>query len=155
MRTFPDVTSLLDATGERLGVSGWLTLTEQDLLDFGRLTGDEHWIHVDPARARAEGPFGSVIVHGFFSLALVTGLANECYAVTSAARWVNYGLDGVRFLAPLLPGTKVRLELDLDAAAATQEGAKLTLGCTLVTQDGATVMAARWIVLVIENEGAV
>jgi acyl dehydratase len=153
MRTFEDVSALLGSVGERLGVSGWVTLTEEDLQAFGRLTGDEHWIHVDPVRAKAEGPFGSVIVHGFFSLALVTALSNECYAVTSAKRWVNYGLDRVRFLAPLFPGTPVRLELSLEAATPMRQGGKLTLGCSLVTQEGATVMAATWIALVIEDEG--
>lgn len=154
MKTYGTVRDLEAVRGESLGVSGWTRLSERDLREFGRLTGDEHWIHVDQERAAAEGPFGSVIAHGFLTLALITGLHNECYSIDAARRWVNYGLDRVRFLRPLTPGTDIRLEVTLEDIETTQNGGRLRLGCSLVTRDGATVMVASWLVLVVEEEAA-
>ncbi|WP_199435240.1 MaoC/PaaZ C-terminal domain-containing protein [Qaidamihabitans albus] len=152
MRRFGSTRDLEAARGELLGVSDWAELGERDLQEFGRLTRDEHWIHVDPDRAAAEGPFGSVIAHGFFTLSLVTGLGNECYAIDAAQRWVNYGLDRVRFLRPLTPGMPFRLELTLEDVEITPSGGRLRLGCSLVTRTGDPVLAATWLVLVIETE---
>jgi acyl dehydratase len=145
---------LVAICGESLGVSNWTSLSERDLQEFGRLTGDEHWIHVDPERAAAEGPFGSVIAHGFLTLALITGLHNECYTIDAARRWVNYGLDRVRFLRPLTPGTDVRLEVTLEEVDIVPTGGRLRLGCSLVTRSGDPVVVATWLVLVIEAEEA-
>jgi len=149
---FTSVHEMVSHTGEQLGVSDWVELDEQQLQDFGRLTGDMHWIHVDPARAAEEGPFGSVIVHGFLTLSLITALANQCYSIASAQRWINYGLERVRFLSPLLPHTPVRLELELEGVEERSDGGRLRLGCRIATSEGALVMAATWLVQVIDDE---
>lgn len=152
MRRFASTTDLADASGELLGVSSWTELSERDLQEFGRLTGDEHWIHVDPVRAAAESPFGSVIAPGFLTLALLTGLHHECYSVDSARRQLNYGLDRVRFIRALLPGTRFRLELTLTDVEPVPSGARVHLDCRLVTEAGDPVLAASWLNLVIEKE---
>jgi acyl dehydratase len=149
---FASVDDAARSVGADLGVSDWVELGEEELQDFGRITGDTHWIHVDPARAGAEGPFGSVIVHGFLTLSLVTALAGQCYTIASARRWVNYGLDRVRFVSPLLPRTPVRLELRLDGVEPKPDGGRLRLGCRIVTADGTPVMVATWLVHVVEQE---
>lgn len=154
MKRVATVRDLETCRGELLGVSDWTELSELDLQRFGALTGDEHWIHVDPERAAREGPFGTVIAPGFLTLALVTALGRQCYSIDAARRWVNYGLDRVRFLHPLTPGTPFRLELSLQDLDMSRAGGKLRLECSLVRRDGTALMAAIWLVLVIEAEDA-
>jgi acyl dehydratase len=141
--------------GELLGTSDWHELSYQEIAGFGAITGDTHWIHVDRERARSEGPFGDVIAHGFLLLSLMTGLGNECYAIERATRWTNYGLDRVRFTAPVTPSDAVRLALTLQAMEVTDTGVKLTLGCELqVRGKPRPALVANWLVLVAEEDGA-
>lgn len=118
--------------GQELGCSAWVDIT-QDMIDrFGTVTGDQHWIHVDPERARAEGPYGGTIAHGFLTLSLLTGLLKECFQVTQARRWINYGLDKVRFTAVVTPGQRLRLRLVLASYEAREQGAaRLRCDCTM------------------------
>lgn len=153
MITVTTVAELEPRIGSELGSSGWTRLSAQQIAAFGELTGDRHWAHTDRVRAAQESPFGDVIAHGFLILSLVTGLANECYEITGADRWVNYGLDRVRFTAPLLPDVAVRLRLVLrELELPESRPARLTLGCTIEDESGARVMVADWIVLVVEGE---
>ncbi|WP_133650576.1 MaoC family dehydratase [Paraburkholderia flava] len=92
--------------GEPL-VSGWVEIDQARVDRFADATGDRQWIHVDPERARRESPFGGPIAHGFLTLSLIPGLLDE--TVTLQQRMgVNYGLNRVRFTAPVPVGTKVR-----------------------------------------------
>ena len=105
--------------------------------------------------ASAEGPFGDVIAHGFLLLSLVTGLANQCYDVQDAQRWTNYGLDRVRFTAPVTPSDSVRLVLTLREMNRTPTGFRLVLGCELELKGSARpAMVADWIVLITERVAA-
>ncbi|MGP3535652.1 MaoC/PaaZ C-terminal domain-containing protein [Microbacterium sp. RD1] len=152
MITVSTVAELEPLVGTELGISSSVTLSTGDIAAFAELTGDRHWLHIDRVRAAAEAPFGDVIAHGFFVLSLVTGLANECYAIERAERWVNYGLERVRFTAPLLPEVPVRLRLVLrDLSRPVGSPARLTLACTVEKEDGAAVMIADWVVLVVEG----
>ena len=96
--------------GEVLGRSAPRTITQEMVNTFGALTGDEQWIHTDPARA-AEGPFGGTIVHGFLTLALSTQAISEVVRFTGIDAVVNHGLQEVRFVAPVLVGTAVDCEV--------------------------------------------
>lgn len=98
--------------GDELGVSGWREITQPEVDEFARLTGDDQWIHVDPERAR-KGPFGGTIVHGYFLLSLAPVLAAEVYTVRGFGFALNYGLDKVRFPAPSPVGSRVRLRVSL------------------------------------------
>lgn len=143
--------------GAELGVSGWISLSEADIATFAAVTGDEHWLHTDPPRAARDAPFGGVIAHGFLALSLVTALSKQCYEVRSAVRWLNYGLDRIRFTAPLRPGQAVRLRLSLTDVQtdiqAAPEATRLTLHCVLETEASTVpVLVAEWIVLVFEPE---
>src|SRR5215470_17641304 len=95
--------------GYELGVSEWLAV-DQDRIDrFAACTGDRQWIHVDVERARRESPFGGPIAHGYLSLSLVAAMVMELGVIPpDAATGLNYGLDRVRFIAPVKAGARVR-----------------------------------------------
>lgn len=103
-----------DFVGRELGVSSWITVDQARINQFADCTGDHQWIHVDVDRAKRENPFGSTIAHGYLTLSLIAPLAMEVGVVPKdAAAGFNYGLDKVRFLAPLKAGASVRLRVVL------------------------------------------
>ena len=105
--TFRSAEEAVAAIGRTLGPSDWMEV-EQDRIDlFARATGDFQWLHVDPARARA-GPFGRTIAHGFLTLSLVNRFLPDLFMPTNLDWGVNYGLDKVRFPAPVKVNSKVR-----------------------------------------------
>jgi acyl dehydratase len=108
--------------GQELGVSSWRVI-EQDRIDrFADATDDHQWIHVDPARAAA-GPFGTTVAHGFLTLSLLAPTAYEVLAdIFAGATAFNYGLDKVRFIAPVRAGARVRNRIRLLAVEAKPEG---------------------------------
>jgi acyl dehydratase len=99
--------------GQELGVSEWFEVTQDRVNTFADATGDHQWIHVDPARATAESPFGGPIAHGFLSLSLFVPMWSQILAVTDTTMGVNYGLNKVRFPAPVPVGSKIRLRATL------------------------------------------
>ena len=103
---------LSDLTGSVIGVSDWHVVAQTDANAFGAATHDEQWIHLDPERV-ARGPFGRTIAHGYLTLALATFLVDEVFEVPDAVMVVNYGVDRVRFPAPLPLGGQVRAEISL------------------------------------------
>jgi acyl dehydratase len=95
-------------TGQEIGVSSWLTIDQERISAFADATEDRQFIHVDP-QAAAQTPFGGTIAHGFLSLSLLSRMAAEVILVPDSTRMiVNYGLDRVRFLAPVRSGKRVR-----------------------------------------------
>ena len=109
--------------GETLGASDWV-LVEQDKIDtFARLTGDEQWIHVDPERAKA-GPYRTTVQHGFLTLGMATGLLWSVVTVEGFGVILNYGLNRVRFPAPLRTGSRFRMHVDLTEVKELQGGAE-------------------------------
>ena len=110
--------------GRELGASDWVAV-DQDLIDrFAACTGDRQWIHVDVERARRESPFGGPIAHGYLSLSLVAAMVMELGVIPAdAATGLNYGLDKVRFIAPVKAGARVRARASLIAADATERRA--------------------------------
>jgi acyl dehydratase len=119
--------------GRELGASEWVAV-DQDRIDaFAACTGDRQWIHVDVARARRESPFGAPIAHGYLTLSLVAAMVMELGIIPSdAATGLNYGLDKVRFIAPVKAGMRVRTRANL-VAVEPQRGGRmlLRLNCTL------------------------
>ncbi len=95
--------------GQRLGVSDWHPVAQPRIDAFADCTGDPYWIHTDPVRARQESPTGTTIAHGFLTLSLLPAMAQQVLPGPEEARMVlNYGLDKVRFLAPVPAGARVR-----------------------------------------------
>lgn len=94
--------------GELIGRSAWRTITQTEMDAFADITGDKQWIHVDPVRA-AESPFGSTIVHGYFTLALAPAFLADVLEISGFAHGVNYGLNKVRFPSVCSVGSRVRM----------------------------------------------
>src|SRR5215470_3016977 len=119
--------------GRELGVSVWVAV-DQDRIDrFAACTGDRQWIHLDVERARRESPFGGPIAHGYLSLSLVAAMVMELGVIPpDAATGLNYGLDRVRFIAPVKAGARVRTRANLLSAEAQSDGrVLLKLNCAL------------------------
>jgi acyl dehydratase len=118
----------LEGTGEReLGASAWHPVEQRSVDLFAEATGDHQWIHVDP-EAAAAGPFGGTIAHGYLSLSMLPMLMSEVLSVEGARMGVNYGIERVRFTAPVPTGSEVRLHAKLLSAERRGEGVLYRVG---------------------------
>jgi acyl dehydratase len=135
MRTFESLADLVAAQGQSIGQSDWVTITQEDVNLFADATGDHQWIHVDPERA-ANGPFGATIAHGFMTLALLPRLQHQMYTVNGITFAVNYGLNKVRFPAPVPVGSRVRAQSSLIGVEELDNGAVQATIATTVEIDG-------------------
>lgn len=106
-RRFDSLASLGELIGQPFLLSAGLRIDQQMIDAFGRLTGDEQWIHVDPARAAREAPSGGTIAHGFLSLSLLSRWHLDCFEYAQARVFLNYGFDRIRFTAPVPAGSLV------------------------------------------------
>ena len=107
--TFETVGSLV---GQEIGVSDWVEITQERINQFADATGDHQWIHVDVERAKA-GPFGGPIAHGFLTLSMLPKFYEAAFEVTESRMGVNYGLNRVRFMAPVPVGSRLRGRMKL------------------------------------------
>lgn len=109
--------------GQELGVSEWMTIDQERINGFADFTGDHQWIHVDAERAKRESLFGTTIAHGYLTLSLAAALSMELGIIPAGVSQVlNYGLDKVRFLAPVKSGSRVRDRVVLLAAEPQGKG---------------------------------
>jgi acyl dehydratase len=146
MRVFTGLPDLRAAKGTRLGVSDWSTVDQSQIDLFAEATHDHQWIHVDPARA-ADGPFGTTIAHGFLTLSLLPELVQQVYAVEGVAMGVNYGVDRLRFTAPVRAGSRVRAVVELEDVVDVAGGVQLTLGVTVELEGSERpALVAHWLV---------
>ncbi len=129
-RIFNGTAELRAATGTHLGYSDWIDI-DQDRIDlFAEATGDRQWIHVDPERAAA-GPFGSTIAHGYLTLSLSNHLLPQILAVEGISMGVNYGVNKVRFPAPVPVGSSVRAGAELLSVEDVSGGIQATMRITI------------------------
>ena len=135
MRTITGLAGLREVEGEVIGTSGWREITQADVDAFADVTGDHQWIHVDPERAR-ETPFGGTIAHGYFTLSLAPALMNEVMELQGFVFAVNYGLNRVRFPAPMPVGGKVRATVRLKGLEDIPGGGQMTLEMTFEREGG-------------------
>lgn len=103
---------LREREGTKLGVSDWVDVKQENVTAFARMTGDEQWIHVDEEKAK-DGPFGVTVQHGFLTLGMLTGLLWSVCTVSGFNLILNYGLNKVRFPAPLKVGARTRVHVEL------------------------------------------
>jgi acyl dehydratase len=130
-RSFQTLAELAAHKGEEVAVSDWVTITQQQVNLFADATGDHQWIHVDVERAKA-GPFGAPIAHGFLTLSLLPKLIESAIEVRESRMGVNYGLNKVRFTAPVPVGSRVRARAKLlSADAIDNNGYQLTWQITI------------------------
>lgn len=116
--------------GQVVGTSDWVMVTQERIDDFARATGDLQWIHVDPVRAAA-GPFGTTIAHGFLTLSLLPLLSDSALDLGGVRMGINYGLNKVRFPAPLPVGSRVRGVFKLVGFEPLEGGAQITMEVTM------------------------
>jgi len=115
MKIFDTLAELAACVGQEVAVSAWVTITQAQVNQFADATGDHQWIHVDPDRARA-GPFGAPIAHGFLTLSLLPRFFESAFDVRGSSMGVNYGLNRVRFTAPVPVGSRLRARMTLLSA---------------------------------------
>lgn len=126
------LSELPNHVGESLPPTEWTTITQDMVDEFGRLTGDEQWIHVDVERCRRESPFGGTIAHGFLVLSLIPLLRRGRVAWAPFSSGLNYGCDKVRFPGPTRVGSRVRMHETLKACEPYKDrGVKMTLALTI------------------------
>src|SRR5262252_7833595 len=151
-----NITTVSQFVGSALGISGWVAV-DQDCIDrFAACTGDRQWIHVDVDRARRESPFGGPIAHGYLTLSLVAAMIMELGLIPEdAATGLNYGLDKVRFIAPVKAGSRVRARAKLRAAEPQRDARTLLrLDCTLEVEGQAKpAVVAELLCLLIAKNG--
>lgn len=135
MRTIANLDELKSLAGEVLGSSPWHEITQERIDQFAEATGDNQWIHVDPEKAK-EGPFGSTIAHGFLTLSLIPMLNWEIYKVEGVRMGVNYGLNKVRFTAPVPVGSKVRATTQLQEVNDIDGGVQVLAEVTVEVEGG-------------------
>ena len=131
--------------GREIGRSDWIVVEQSHIDQFAQATGDEQWIHVDPARAAA-GPFGATVAHGFLTLSLVSQLFSAAVAFDDVRLSLNYGLNRVRFPSPVPVGSRLRAVCVLDAFEPIDGGAQLTVAITIEREGGAKpACVAEWV----------
>ena len=121
--------------GSELGVSDWHLVTQEKIDEFARVTGDDQWIHIDPERAKAS-PFGGTIAHGYYTLSLAPMFSYRLFSFTGFAFGVNYGVNRVRFPAPMPVGGKVRMRAKLASVDDIPGGAQITTELTFEREGG-------------------
>ena len=146
MTTTTTLAELPGLVGTELGTSDWYEVTQEHVNQFAEATGDHQWIHVDVERAKAESPFGGPIAHGYLTLSLLAPLVEQVFAVSDAAMGVNYGLNKVRFPAPVPVGSKVRARVTLKDVEEVAGGLQNTLAVTIEREGGEKpVCIAEWV----------
>jgi acyl dehydratase len=125
MKSYATLAELEHEVGAEAAVSDWITVTQERIDRFADATGDHQWIHVDPERARA-GPFGTTVAHGFLTLSLLPEMAASAIRVHDTRMGVNYGLNKVRFPAPVPSGSRLRGHFTLVKFERIEGGAQLT-----------------------------
>jgi len=135
MLTLTGMDEVRSYVGKELGVSRWLEVTQKAIDEFADVTGDHQWIHVDPERAK-DTPFGGTIAHGYYTLSLAPMFSYEMFSMEGFAFGVNYGLNRVRFPAPMPVGGKVRMRAKLVSVDEIPGGAQILTELTFERDGG-------------------
>ncbi len=128
MQVIGSIDDAQSLVGQELGVSDWLAIDQQRVNEFADVTGDHQWIHIDVERAQAESPYGTTIAHGFLTLSLIPALSKDNFRLTNIKLAINYGLNKVRFLAPVPVDSRIRVRSELaDVSKVDDRTANLTV----------------------------
>jgi acyl dehydratase len=137
MKTFKTLSDLAALAGQEVAVSDWITLTQEQVNQFAEATGDHQWIHVDVERAKA-GPFGAPIAHGFLTLSMLPKFFENALTVEQSRMGVNYGLNRVRFMAPVPVGSRLRGRMKLVKSEPIDNNGVQMVWETTIELEGAT-----------------
>jgi len=133
--------------GREIGVTDYLLVSQERINLFADAIEDRQWIHTDVERARAESPFGETVAHGFLTLSLIGRLTRDVIEVSGARLRVNYGLERVRFTAPVPAGSKIRARVAVDTVEEIEGGVQFKLAVTVERQSsGRPCCLAQWLV---------
>lgn len=136
-KTFQTLKDLAACVGQEVAVSDWISVTQQQVNQFAEATGDHQWIHVDVERAKS-GPFGAPIAHGFLTLSLLPKFFETAIDVVESRMGVNYGLNRVRFMSPVLVGQRLRARMKLlSAEPIPNNGLQMTWETTIELEGAA------------------
>lgn len=127
---------LKELAGQAVATSAWVDITQERVNQFAEATGDHQWIHIDVDRCRRESPFGGTVAHGFLTLSLLPMMMDASLAMGGVKMAVNYGLNKVRFPAPLPVGSRVRGHIALQSVQDIRDGVQLTWDITLEREGG-------------------
>lgn len=122
--------------GEEIGVSDWYLVTQEEVNAFAKATHDEQWIHVDVERAKRESPFGGPVAHGYYTLSLVPMLMDQVWTVKGISAALNYGLNRLRFPAPVLIGSRLRLRAKLNSVDDVPGGVQVVIQLNTELENG-------------------
>jgi acyl dehydratase len=137
MRLFKDFSEIKSAVGTEVGVSDWVTVTQDRINRFAEATGDEQWIHVDVKRARQELPAQTTIAHGLLTVSLVPEFVRSVMGLQGIKNTLNYGANRIRYLAPVPAGSRLRGRISINAAGdAPPNGLRVTYGITIEIEGG-------------------
>jgi acyl dehydratase len=145
-RVIRGIDELAALAGQEIGASDWIEVSQSMIDAFAETTGDRQWIHVDCERAARESPFGATIAHGFLTLSLLSRLRSEVIAVTGVKMAINYGLNRVRFPAPVRSGSRIRGRFTVQSVEPVAGGVQAVLAATVdVEGSDKPAMAAEWV----------
>ena len=136
-RIFGTLDEFEACVGEELGVSDWVEISQSRIYRFADATDDHQWIHLDEARAATESPYGTTVAHGYLTLSMLPRMTSEVFELKPRVAGINYGLDKVRFIAPVLAGTRIRGRVTLDKVAHPKPGTvQAHMTVTVEIEDG-------------------
>ena len=136
MREIATLDELKSLVGQEIAVSDWVQISQERVNQFAEATGDYQWIHLDVERCKRESPFGGPIAHGFLTLSLLPMLMQNSVRMTDVRMGVNYGLNKVRFPAPVPVGSKVRSRTTVLSVEDIEGGAQVTWQVTIEREGG-------------------
>jgi len=142
-----NVGKLKDLIGQEVAVSDWIEVSQARIDQFAEATGDNQWIHVDAERARRESPFKQTIAHGFLTVSLLSELGKSAMEIGGVRMGINYGLNRVRFVAPVFADSKIRGRFTLAELEEINGGVQATWGVTVERENGEKpCCVAEWLV---------
>jgi acyl dehydratase len=142
-----NIGELKDLVGQEVAVSDWIEVSQSRINEFAKATGDNQWIHVDAERARRESPFKQTIAHGFLTVSLLSELGKSAMEIGGVRMGINYGLNRVRFIAPVLADSKIRGRFILAELEEINGGLQTTWSVTVEREKGEKpCCVAEWLV---------
>ena len=142
-----NIGKLKDLIGQEVAVSDWIEVSQARIDQFAEATGDNQWIHVDAERARRESPFKQTIAHGFLTVSLLSELGKSAMEIGGVRMGINYGLNRVRFVAPVFADSKIRGRFTLAELEEINGGVQTTWSVTVERENGETPCCiAEWLV---------
>lgn len=147
IRTFSSLDELKAAVTHEVALSPWMEVTQERILLFAQATGDHQWIHTDPTRASTDSPYGTTIAHGFLTLSLLSELSRQAIEIQGDFKMrINYGLNRLRFPAPVRAGDRIRGRFTLAAVEELEGAAQVVWNCIVeIEGNPKPALAAEWL----------